>query len=295
MSVLWTYIHLLIVNIMLVRSSISISAAKSQLEEMFPESLIPEGMPEWLAMLDDSIDILSCLPTIKDGRCYKSRTCRLAQVKFDGKSVPFTLKVCKDPYQIIIYFHYDDTRWYEEVDMKPFVINFNHDKDVGTLSVKSSTSIKKKIKWIGYGTRVFTLIINGEVRYDCTKPSGAENWETRVKYNLKSPSKAYSSSLWYKFKIRIEIKKKRFNWFKFDYHCVRCEDVVNESGTIGIGHRSCAADMKLHWEKEKKEIEDMMDYVCNAPLIEDFLDEWILCGKLHDAWDEMDKLQNLNI
>merc|ERR1719427_1051292 len=208
-------------------------------------------------MLDDSIDILSCLPTIKDGRCYKSRTCRVPQVKFDGKMMPFTLKVCKDPYQIVIYFHYDDTRWYEEVDMKPFVINFNHDKDVGTVSVKSSTSFKKKIKWINYGTRVFTFIIDGEVRYDCTKPSGAENWETRGRLNLGAPNKAYTS-LWYKFKIRIEIKKKRFNWFKFDYHCVRCEDVVNESGTIGFGHQSCAADVARYQELMRKRAHDLV-------------------------------------
>jgi hypothetical protein len=242
---------LILVNFKLVRSSLTVSSAKSKLENMFQKESIPDGMPQWLAVLDDSIGILSCLPTIKDGRCYKSEVCRLPKVKFGGKMMPFILKVCKYPYQIVIDFLRVDTRWYEKVNLKPIIINFNRKKEDGVLTVHSYTHMKKRIRWINYGKRTFEFFVDGMLRYDCTKPSGAHNWLKRAKLNLKAPNKKYTS-IFYKLKIRIQIKKKKFNWFRFNYHCVRCEDVVNESGSFGHGPPSCAADMRRYQEEQRK-------------------------------------------
>jgi len=270
MRKLWTRICLVVlINFKLVTSSFnveSVQTAKAKLQElMFPRAsipnqrgvvthgvsnpngmhtTIPNGMAEWLAVLDDSINIMLCFPTIKDGpNCYKSRTCRLPQLKFDGRMLPFILRFCKDPYQIGIHFLRFKLPWYMKVKLKPLIVTFRNDENDGIFTIKSHTKMYARL--ILFGTRLLSasLSIDGILRYDCTKPTN--DWRKRVLYNLKAPNRKYTS-VFYKLKIRIEVKKRRWRWFSLSWRCMRCEDVVNESGSYGEGPASCAADMRRH-------------------------------------------------
>ena len=240
-----TYIFLLLqFNFKLVKSSFNaqtVQTAKSRLQLMFPGASIADGMPEWLAALDDSIDIQSCFPTIKDGRCYKSKTCRLPTMKFDGKMLPFVLKFCKNPYQIGIHFLRFDVPWWAKVDLEPFIITFQNQKSDGVYTIKSSTTIKARVKFFNISFLKASLYVDGILRYDCTKPKN--DWRKRVGYNLKAPNRQYTS-IFYKLKIRIEVKKRKWKWFRLYWKCKRCDDVVNESGSYGNGPPTCAADME---------------------------------------------------
>jgi hypothetical protein len=237
----------------LVRSSFNhqtVQNTKQKIQQILQDGSVPDGMPEWLAALDDSIHVLSsCLPTVKDGRCYKSGKCSLPELEVDGKVLPFVLKLCKKPYQIQIHFFRPDLPWWAKADIRPIVISFNNNENDGVYTIKSHTTYKLKVKWINFGVAKGTLIIDRILRYDCTKPRGDE-WKSlmkRVNYNRMAPDEKYTS-IFYKLKIRIELKKKRFNWFRFNYRCKRCEDLVNESGSYGSGPPSCKADLDEYWD-----------------------------------------------
>jgi len=225
-------------------ADIDINRIKSKLAGTFNGN-IPKGVLDWIAVLDDSVDILSCIPTIKQGSCYKSKACQLPKLKFDGKMLPFVLSICKEPWKIIIEFLPFDLPWYAKLNMKPFIINIDNNEKNGVFSIKSNTAIKARIRYINFGVAKAYLSTNGMIRYDCTKPRGLNNWLKRARYNLQAPNGQYTS-MFYKLKIRMEIKVKKFNWFKFNYECKRCEDLVNKSGTFGLGPPSCANDMQKH-------------------------------------------------
>jgi len=237
----------LLFNIMLVRSIFTVrqvEKAKSKLRRMFPGGKIPGGMPEWVAVLEDSLRLYSsCLPTRKVGRCYNSGTCRLPKLKVDGRMVPFTLQFCKDPYQIIMHFQRFKLPWWAKVGLKPVIVNFKHHDNDGVFTISSATTITASVRFFRLRFLKASFYVDGILRYDCTKPKN--DWKKRVAYNLKAPNKQYTS-VFYKLKMRIEIKRKSFSWFRFKWKCRKCEDIVNESGSYDIGHPSCAADMKRY-------------------------------------------------
>lgn len=233
-------------------SAFDAEGAKTRLVKLFKSGNIPKGMPDWLAVLDDSTGIFNCFPSIKEGRCYKSRQCRLPKLKFDGKLLPFVLKLCKDPWQIIIDFLPLDLPWYAKVELRPFVINIINNDRHGIFRIKSDTTIKAKVRYINLGVYKASLSINGVLRYDCTKPRGGGNWMQRARYNKEAPAGANASGF-YKLKIRMEIKKKRFNWFKFNYTCKRCEDLVNKSGRLGSPNGSCQRDNNRYYDYLERE------------------------------------------
>merc|ERR1712121_142582 len=101
------------------------------------------------------------------------------------------------------------------------------------------------------------------IRYDCTKPKGAGNFIKRALYNLKAPNGQYTS-MFYKLKIRMEIKTKSFKRFKFNYKCMKCEDIVNKSGTFGKGPTSCANDM-WRYEEYLRELRRRRCPLCQEP------------------------------
>jgi len=234
-------------NFTLIQSSIpvyKVQSAKSKIKKMFPGRTIPRGMPEWVAVLDNNIHLVEkCLPTIKSGRCYTSKTCRVPGLKFDGRMIPLLLKFCKDPFQIVIHFLSLKIPWWAKVDLKPVIINFRHHDSDGVFTITSSTTITARVKFIRLRVARARFYVDGLLRYDCTKPRN--DWKKRVAYNFKAPNKQYTS-IFYKLKMRIEIKTKCFCGFKFKWKCRKCEDIVNESGTLGNGPRSCAADMQRH-------------------------------------------------
>jgi len=131
--------------------------------------------------------------------------------------------------------------------MQPFVINIINNDKSGVFRVKSQTDIKAKVRYINFGVAKASLIIDGMIRYDCSKPAGVWNWMRRAQYNLEAPNNQYTTPF-YKLKIRMEVKVKKFNWFKFNYECKKCEDLVNKSGTFGQSKASCSADMNRYWE-----------------------------------------------
>jgi len=273
----------LLINIMLVRSIFTVrqvERAKSKLQRLFPGSTIPGGMPEWVAVLEDSIRLYSsCLPIKKEGRCYKSRTCRLPKMKVGGRMVPFTLQFCKDPYQIVLNFLPFKLPWWVKVGLKPVIITFKHHNNDGVYTIKSATTITARVKLIRFRVGKASFYVDGILRYDCTKPKN--DWRKRVAYNLRAPNKQYTS-VFYKLKMRIEIKRKSFSWFRFKWKCRKCKDIINESGSFDVGHPSCAADMKRHWDTKRRwdcsrwyeNHETFDEYVwrCNPPgLIKDLV------------------------
>jgi len=245
MKRLLTYIFVLLFNFMLVRGSFTVQKvqrAKSQILKMFPNGTIPGGMPEWVAVLDDSMHLLhNCLPTIKSGRCYHSRVCKVPELKLDGRMLPFRLKFCKKPYQIVIEFLRFKIPWWAKVDLKPVIINFSHQSHDGVFTIHSRTTIKARVRLIRLRILKASFYVDGILRYDCTKPR--HDWRKRVAYNLKAPNKQYTS-IFYKLRMRIEIKRKSFSWFRFKWKCKKCKDIVNKSGSFGSGRPSCVADMQ---------------------------------------------------
>jgi len=240
----WTCFLLILFNLSLVRSKFDaggVQTAISRLRPIFGND-IPEGMPEVVAALDDVFLVLhNCIPNIKDGRCYKSRTCRSPKLQYGRRMISFIIKICKSPYQIRVeprYFKLPYWPWVT-VNLRPVIVNFNlHDSD-GILTVKSNTNMDAKILSI-FRVATARLYIDGILRYDCTKPK--HNWRQRVSYNLKAPNRQYTSNF-YKLKVRIEVKTRRWKWFRFYWKCKVCKDLVNESGSFGKGPQSCSADM----------------------------------------------------
>ncbi|XP_057295770.1 uncharacterized protein LOC130624215 [Hydractinia symbiolongicarpus] len=248
------YFILILASLNISTADIDINRIKSKLVKIFNGN-IPRAVVDWMTILDDSVGLLSCLPTIKEGRCYKSKKCQLPKLKFGGRMLSFVLSICKNPWQIIINFFPFRLPWYAKLNMQPFIINIDSNEKNGIFTVKSNTQMKAKIRYVNFGVAKASLGIDGLIRYDCTKPHGKRNWMQRVQYNLKAPNAQYTK-MFYKLKIRMEIKKKRFNWFKFDYKCVRCENIINKSGSFGSGRPSCEKDMSRYsknmLEKERR-------------------------------------------
>jgi len=247
---LWTYILLLVLcNFKLVRSFFNVQTvgtAKSKLSLMFPNDALAYGMPECLAMLEDTIDILSCLPIIKDGRCLKSNTCTSPKLKIDGIMIPFILKLCEDPYQIVINFLPFEVPGVR-LDLNPIIITLHKLESQGAITITSSTTISKRARFFRIKNYKVSFYVAGMVRYDCTKPKN--DWGLRVAWNLKAPNGQWTS-IFYNLKIRIEVKRLKWKWklFRFHWECTNCKDLVNESGSFGGGHPSCEADMRQYRE-----------------------------------------------
>jgi len=220
-----------------------VPGAMKKLQEMFKGSIIPRGMPDMLAVLDKTIHILSCLPIIRDGNCYKSGICQLPDFKIRNKMVPFVLKICKDPYRIVIDIQSLHLPWWATVSLQPIIMTFNNNKNDGVFTVTAKRTMTVRVKLINLGVRKGTITVDGIVRYDCTKPAGAHNWQNRVQYNLKAPNKQYTS-MFYSLRIRIEIRKRKY--FFLGWKCEDCKDLVNESGSYGAGKKSCIEDMQRH-------------------------------------------------
>lgn len=200
-------------------------------------------MALWVAALDDGLGIRSCIPTIEDGRCYKSETCKVPKLKFEGRMMPFTLKFCKDPFEIAIHFHRFDLPWWAKVDLQPVVIGFKNNDDHGMTTVRTRTTITAKVKWFNIPYIKAKFYVDGMMRQDCRKPEN--DWLKRVSYNLKAPDKQYTSNF-YKLKMRVEIKQKKWKWrwFRYRWRCISCEDIFSESRSYGSGHKSCEEDME---------------------------------------------------
>lgn len=219
----------------------NINRVKYELSRILKEKNIPKGVADWIAVLDDSIGILHCLPTIRHGKCYKSRPCTLPAFRLDGRPIPLMILICRNPWQIVVNFLSLDIPWFARLDMNSFVIDINNTAENGLFTINSNTEINLKLKFVNIGVAKGALKVKGLIRYDCTKPKGAHRWKERAIYNLKAPNFQYNKKF-YKLQIRLEIKIRRINWFRFDYVCKHCQNLVNAVKTFGDGPPVCIAE-----------------------------------------------------
>merc|ERR550519_2851589 len=186
-------------------------------------------------MLHESVDILRCVPTIKEGNCYKSNVCQIPKLQVAHRSIRIVLVICKKPYKLIINFQDIDIPSWATLDLRPVVINLDNDIS-GSIKITSDTEMKLKVRHIHIGVAKARFMINGIMRYDCTKPT---DMFTRINENVHAPNRQYNLH-YYHLQVRIEIKVKKVDWGKFEFHCKICEDLVNKNGVIGYGPRGCS-------------------------------------------------------
>ena len=205
-------------------SSSDIQRVKKAIERATHERNLPDNVQKWIAVLQKHMYILNCLPTQKRGSCYISpRYCSIPSLKFDGKQLRAQFSLCKNPWKIIVNFELPKLPWYVRVKYDPIIIPIDHRKDEGITKIHSVSTAKASVLGI---VNVYkgSLIIDAIVRWDCSKPT--DNKSKRVRYN-----RLYGNRNYYKLKVRIEVKKKKFPCFC--YRCKRCENVVDKRGVIG--------------------------------------------------------------
>eukprot|EP00794_Sanderia_malayensis_P004724 gene4724-5347_t len=219
-----------------------IRRVKSSLQRALGERSIPDGLNKWMAILQKHLYILNCLPTRKvSSKCHSSPSyCSIPTLKLLGQPLKIKLSICKHPWKIIIHFQLPKLPWYARAYFGPVVIPINHYNNQGVTKIDSETTGKASVLGI-FNVFKATLKINAFIRWDCTKPVNKmyERVGYNSQYNDGKPGLDYNK-LYYKLKIRIEIKKKRFPCFC--YRCKRCEDLINKQGHFGEGPQSCIAD-----------------------------------------------------
>lgn len=218
--------------------AINVKEIKAKLSRYLRTKSIPDRVAEVMAALEDSTDLLKCIPRIKSGNCYKSSKCRIPKIKHD---VSIILSICKRPWLIKIDFVDFKIPRFVKLKIQPLVIRFQHYSRDAYFTIKSDTTAKLTAKYVNVNVAKARFIVDGAIRYDCTKPRGTGNWIKRSKYNINAPNRQYNA-MFYRLKIRLELKKKNFRWLKFNYKCVRCEDLVNKKGIFGSGPKSCVAE-----------------------------------------------------
>ena len=201
-------------------SSSDIQRAKEAIERATRERNLPDNVQKWIAVLQKHMYILNCLPTQKSASCYRStRYCSIPSLKFDGKQLRAQFSLCKNPWKIIVNFELPKLPWYIGVKYDPIIIPIDHMKDEGITKIHSVSTAKASVLGI---VNVYKglLIIDATVRWDCSKPTNYKF--TRMKYY-----RLYGSRSYYKLKVRIEVKEK-----KFPYFCYRFENVIDKRGII---------------------------------------------------------------
>jgi len=209
---------------------------------------IPDKVQKLIAVLEKNLHILNCLPINRVGNCYRSNKCVLPELNFKGLQLSTVLSICKDPWKIVVDFELPKLPWYVDVKFDSLVIPVDHNSGDGVTKINSVTRGKVKLLKF-YNIFKAELRIDALIRWDCTKPR--HDLLTRGKYNSQAPDRKYNS-MFYKFKVRVELKKK--SWFR--YKCKRCEDLVDKEGSFGSGPQSCVSDMgKYFREVEKRRME----------------------------------------
>ena len=238
------FTHIMIVPIMgFILPERNRTGSSSLLQDATMDSQIPKELQETLAILKKyklNRSIVNCLPTIRDGKCYRSNTCNLPQLKYAGIQIPIITSVCRDPsLTIVIEFDLPKLPWWIQIDVNKIVIPVDHNKVDDVTRIHSHTSAKLTL--FGF-LNVFKadLMIDGLVRWNCTKPLFNRN--KRIQYNVKAPNEMYNSPF-YDVSVRLELKKKDFGCFC--YRCVMCKDLFKRSGVFGrLGPAKCITEAK---------------------------------------------------
>ena len=138
--------------------------------------------------------------------------------------------------------------WWVKVKLDRLVIPVTHHPTDGITKIHSRT--RGDAKALGL-LRVFKVevTIDALLRWDCKKPT--TNSVARNEYNLKSPNGKYNA-LFYTFKIRLELKKKKFPCFC--YKCTRCEDIINKRGVFGYGPATCQSETAKYLADKQRRV-----------------------------------------
>ena len=206
---------------------------------------IPKEVLEWLAILNKHLYLLSCLPTVEQGNCFQSPGfCSVDPIKVDGRPIKVHFTVCKRPVKITIRYRIPMPIWAKlllDADIQPIVILFDTRSKDGLTTIDSSSTAKVRVRGIRLGLVKVTLKINALLRWDCTKPA---DMVQRVNYNAQyddgRPGNDFNK-IFYKFRIRVEFKVKKFPCFC--YRCRKCEDLINVQGHIGEGPKHCETEI----------------------------------------------------
>jgi len=247
-----------------VHGDIDVDSITQQLQGILQDSSIPANLAKLVGMLDDSMHILQCIPTIKEGNCYYSQVCRISAFKVDDTIIPVRIGFCKKPYKIIITPSTRDLEkallpgWARDLvhhDIGSIEINFQDNHYNGVYTIRSDETWKAGT--LGIDVFKVRFLVDATLRYDCTKPyastplggypdsifEGDASASTRCYLNSRAPGRQYNK-VWYDIKVRFEYKKKNFKWLKFNWKCKKCEDVINKSGVFGIsGPDACIEDV----------------------------------------------------
>ena len=217
---------------------------------------IPIKIREVLAIFDKHMNLISCLPTKREDKCYVSPNfCTHPSLKVGGKPLKIKFGICKSPWTIKIGFKLPRAPWYLKWGFGPIVLPIISNSREGV--IKMNSVAKGDVKALGF-FRVLKaeLKINGILRWDCTKPT--YNQAMRVRYNTAyndgKPGVDYNK-LYYKLHVRMEVKKKRFPCFCYRCYKDYCRDLVNTKGHFGTGPRSCIQDVSDYYDRIEKERE----------------------------------------
>ena len=206
---------------------------------------IPIKIREVLAIFDKHMNLISCLPTKREDKCYVSPNfCNHPSLKVGGRQLKVKFGICKSPWTITIRFKLPRAPWYLKWGFEPIVLPIISNSREGVIKMKSVAR-----GHMGFGFLRFfkaELKINGILRWDCTKPT--YNKAKRVCYNTAyndgKPGVDYNK-LYYKLRVRMEVKRLRF--LCFCYRCYYCRDLVNTKGHFGTGPRSCIRDVHNYY------------------------------------------------
>ena len=224
------------------------SSIKSQLSKVLNSNDIPDEITDVVAALESAVNILKCIPTLRQGNCYTSN--KYCDVKTKGFTLEIKLTICKSPWSLRIDFKVPKDlkskipswiRPFTFIDVSPVILRLDHRKDDGITQIVHNARIATaglklwfiKIKWV---KAYFNFEL--KVRWDCTRPKNdnVKRLGYNTAYNDGKPGNDMNK-LYYKLKIGYQVKTKRFPCFC--YKCKKCETILHKQGHFAEGPNSC--------------------------------------------------------
>lgn len=237
------------------------SSIKSQLSKALNSNDIPDEITDVVAALESAVNILKCIPTLRQGNCYKSN--KYCDVKTKGFTLEIKITICKSPWSLRIDFKVPKDlkskipswiRPFTFIDVSPVILRLDHRKDDGITQIVHNARIATaglklwfiKIKWV---KAYFNFEL--KVRWDCTRPKNdnVKRLGYNIAYNDGKPGNDMNK-LYYKLKIGYQVKTKRFPCFC--YKCKKCETILHKQGHFAEGPNSCKSDWSAWSSCSKK-------------------------------------------
>ena len=255
----------------------SYSSIKAKLQKALRTKSIPDEMTKIVSAIVKAVDIDKCIPTVKKGNCYTSKT--FCDVKTKEFNTAIKLTICKKPWSLKIDFKIPKDfkskvprilKPFLFVDVKPIVLKLDHKKTEGITKVRHNARIATaglKILFIKLRYIKVYFIFELTVRWDCTRPR-SDHLE-RLKYNRDYSDGKKGNDMnkhYYKLKIRYEIKKR--NPFSTKYKCKKCKTILDKKGHLTYGPKKCkSGQIFLHYSRSLLicSLKDICGYFQCAP------------------------------